>query len=394
MLAPLAAATPSGKADAPDPPSGSPPRAGDPVLVQCEPRSSLTKTIFPTLPAAPSPAHITARPVGPVTATQAGAFSPAVLLHGPGWVTVLTPPLAVTITSSPSSTAATRAWVAITPLPATGATTCQAPPASGRRCKLPCVEQPPPIGQGPTAARSWPSIPSSDSIEPRGEAADDQCSPPSVVYHRPLPNTNPSEGLANRIPHTAGSVDSDRVASGTTGAGSPRQLAPRFRVRRIDVHGAFAHGAVPRTNASCGETNVTDRAANPIGTGPPAGTVTVDVLADVVGPAAPVEAAPLAADPGVALGPPDAAGPLDDAAGELAAAPPAPELDAPQAVSGTAASRAAPASPTRDARNDVFMRSPSAAEASYGYGDARAGSPVRGIWPNSRSRRPRPANVG
>ena len=146
------------------------------------------------------------------------------------------------------------------------------------------------------------------------------------------------------------------------------------------MHGALAHGAVPRTNASCGETKVTDVAANPIGTGPPDGTVTVDVLADVVGAAAPVEAAPLAADAGAELAPPDAAGPLDAAVGEAAAAPPpAPELAAPQAVSATAASRAPHASPTRDARNDVFMRSPSAAAASYGYGDVPAGLPVRGI---------------
>ena len=102
--------------------------------------------------------------------------------------------------------------------------------------------------------------------------------------------------------------------------------------------------------------------------------------ADVAGAAAPVEAAPLAADAGAELAPPDAAGPLDDAVGEPAAAPPpAPELVAPQAVSATAASRAPDTSPTRDARNDVFMRSPSAAEASFGYGDVRAGPPVRGI---------------
>jgi hypothetical protein len=121
---------------------------------------------------------------------------------------------------------------------------------------------------------------------------------------------------------------------------------------------------------------VTDLAANPIGTGPPDGTVTVDVVADVVGAAAPVEAAPLAPDAGAELAPPDAAGPLEDEVGEPAAPPAAPELVAPHAVSATAASRAADASPTRDARNDVFIRSPSPAEASFGYGDVRAGLPV------------------
>ena len=184
-----------------------------------------------------------------MTAIQSGAFNPAVL-HGPGWVTVLTPPLAVTITSSPSSTAATRDRVAITPV--TGHRRDDLPGAAGQRPAL----------QGGLHGAADPAGVDDrqelavDHLEgldrAAGEAADDQCSPPSVVSHRPLPNTNPSEGLANRIPHTAGSVNSDSVASGTTGAGSPRQLAPRFRVRRIDVHGAFAHGAVPRTNASSG----------------------------------------------------------------------------------------------------------------------------------------------
>ena len=232
--------------------------------------------------------------------------------------------------------------------------------------------------QAAAIASTWPSITSRDSIEPPGEAAAVHRSPPSVVSHRPSPNTKPTDGLANRIPHTAGPVVSNGAASGTTGAGSPRQLAPRFRVRRIDVQGAFAHGAVPRTNASSVETNVTDLAANPIGTGPPDGTVTVDVAADVVGAAAPVEAPP-PADAGGELAPPEPAGPLADEVGEPPGPPPAPELVAPQAVSATAASRAPDTSPTRDARNDMFMRSPSAAEASYGYGDARAPLRVRGI---------------
>ena len=39
----------------------------------------------------------------------------------------------------------------------------------------------------------------------------------------------------------------------------------------IDVHGACEHGAVPSTKASCVDTNVTDVAVNPPGTGPPGG---------------------------------------------------------------------------------------------------------------------------
>jgi hypothetical protein len=144
-------------------------------------------------------------------------------------------------------------------------------------------------------------------------------------------------------------------------------------VRTIDVHGAFAQGAVPRTNASPGETNVTEVAANPAGTGPPLGAVAIPV-------AAAVEAAPLAAAVEAELAPPEPAGPLDDVVGETAEAPPPdPELAAPQAVSATAASRAPDASPARDARNDVFMRSPSVADHSYGYGDVPAGPLVRDI---------------
>ena len=37
------------------------------------------------------------------------------------------------------------------------------------------------------------------------------------------------------------------------------------------MHGACEQGAVPRTKASCADTNVTDVAANPPGTGPPGG---------------------------------------------------------------------------------------------------------------------------
>jgi hypothetical protein len=42
-------------------------------------------------------------------------------------------------------------------------------------------------------------------------------------------------------------------------------------VRTTEVHGACRHGAVPSTNPSRAETNVTDAARNPAGTGPPDG---------------------------------------------------------------------------------------------------------------------------
>jgi len=66
------------------------------------------------------------------------------------------------------------------------------------------------------------------------------------------------------------------------GAGIPAQLAPRSSVRTIDVHGACAHGAVPRTNASPTEANVTEVAAKPAGTGPPPVTPVAPVTGELV----------------------------------------------------------------------------------------------------------------
>jgi hypothetical protein len=104
---------------------------------------------------------------------------------------------------------------------------------------------------------------------------------------------------------------------------------------------------------------VTEDAAKPVGTGPPDGTVAVDVAAGAAGA---VEDAPAAAEAEAELAPPDAfVGELDAAA---AAPPDAPELTVPQAVSATAASKATDANPTRDARNDPFMTSPSTVDRS------------------------------
>src|SRR5690349_23233178 len=76
------------------------------------------------------------------------------------------------------------------------------------------------------------------------------------------------------MPHTARPLLVPGSPSGTTGAGRPRQLTPRSRVRATEVHGACWHGAVPSTNASRVETKVTEAALNPAGTGPPEGRVT------------------------------------------------------------------------------------------------------------------------
>ena len=236
-------------------------------------------------------------------------------------------------------------------------------------------------------ARTWPSITSSDSIGRPGGTAGVHRSPPSVVSHRPSPNTNPTRGLANRIPHTARPTTAGCGASGAAGAGSPRQLAPRSRVRRIDVHGAFAHGAVPRTNASSVETNVTEVAANPIGTGPPDGTATVDVLAAVAGAAGVEEAAPRAAGAAAELAPPDPAGPLDERRGRRggAARPRArrPAGRQRHRRQQGAAREPDPCHPQRCVHGDPLAPS----IASYGYGDARAPLRVRGICSNSSGRR-------
>src|SRR5580692_1794700 len=105
-----------------------------------------------------------------------------------------------------------------------------------------------------------------DRTDPGGVTARAHRWPPSVVSHSPSPNTNPCSGVAKRMPHTTPACDG--APTGTAGPRRAVQLAPRFRVRAITVHGACAHGAVPSTNASSGETQVTDVAANPAGTGP------------------------------------------------------------------------------------------------------------------------------
>jgi hypothetical protein len=55
------------------------------------------------------------------------------------------------------------------------------------------------------------------------------------------------------------------------GAGIPRQDAPPSVVRTTEVHGGSLQGAVPSTQPSRSLTKVTLTAANPAGTGPPAG---------------------------------------------------------------------------------------------------------------------------
>src|SRR5580700_283268 len=229
--------------------------------------------VLSTEPMAAPPEHNSASESGPVTATDV-AYATAWVVHGVACSRVLRPPLAVTITEVPSRIAATRACVAIwspaKPLTCSWVTGCHAPPPTGRRIRV-AVPHPLWEEQGAITARTWPSMTSSDRIDPAGDAALAHCSPPSVVSHRPVPNTKPCDGVANLMPHTAGGGPFSGWPSGTTGAGSPRQLAPRFSVRTIDVHGLCEHGAVPSTNASSGETNVTEVAAIPAGTGPPAG---------------------------------------------------------------------------------------------------------------------------
>src|SRR5271165_963647 len=268
------------------------------------------------------------------------------------------------MTSLPSSTAATRACVAIVPGSRTGVTACHAPPDSARRISVPVCAHPFCAPQALVSASTCPSITSSDRIAPPGPAAAAQCSPPSVVSHSPSPNTNPWPGSANRIPHTAGPAPFCGCPSGTTGAGSPRQLAPLSSVRTIDVQGACEHGAVPRTNACSGETNVTEVAANPAGTGPPAGRVA---------PAPPAAGLLLAAP--LARGVPVPA-PVPAAGLEAAAVPPPPPpigVVDPHPASATAVTSA----PASTATRDVFIRDPShQGNFSYAPEDATPPPPV------------------
>jgi hypothetical protein len=122
-------------------------------------------------------------------------------------------------------------------------------------------------------------------------------------------------------------------------------------VRTIDVHGAWEHGAVPRTNASCVETNVTEAAANPLGTGPPAGTVTGWCVFAGAGVAvAGCEAVAGALLAGAAL--------AEVAAGVVAPLPPPePELSEAQPDSAKVVKTALDrrAAPSRDARNVVLI---------------------------------------
>jgi hypothetical protein len=165
-----------------------------------------------------------------------------------------------------------------------------------------------------------------------------------------------------------------RAASGTTGAGSPTQVAPRFSVRTIDVHGLAEHGAVPRTNASSAETNVTEVAANPLGTGPPAGVLAGLVAAGLLA-AGVVDAA---------LWPPVAV----DVAVEVAPGP-EPELAVPHPARNTTVNSAVKQAATRDARIEIFMSPPDAvapgavsrpgarfSEMSLRHGDVNAPFPV------------------
>src|SRR6201987_5646531 len=183
-----------------------------------------------TDPMAAPPEHNSASESGPVTATDVAYATPWVV-HGVACSRVLRPPLAVTITEAPSRIAATRACVAIRspaePLTCSWVTGCHVPPPTGRRIRV-AVPHPLWEEQVAVSARTWPSMTSSDRIDPAGEEALAPCSPPSVVPHSPVPNTKPCDGGANLMPHTAGAGPFSGWPSGTTGAGSPRQLAARF----------------------------------------------------------------------------------------------------------------------------------------------------------------------
>ena len=171
-------------------PHGSPANGGEPALTQDAPRSPLTYTVFCTDPIAALPAQSRASEPGPVTAT-ADPAEPDSSGHGVPRAAEVSPPSPVTTTLLPSSTAATRAWVAITRALVTRVTTDHGPPDSARRSSVSAAAHPDCAVQLSMSASSWPSMTSRSTIEPAGPAAAVQCSPPSVVTHSPLPNTKP-----------------------------------------------------------------------------------------------------------------------------------------------------------------------------------------------------------
>jgi hypothetical protein len=81
-------------------------------------------------------------------------------------------------------------------------------------------------------------------------------------------------------------------------------------VRTIDVHGACEQGAVPRTKASCVDTNVTDVAVKPLGTGPPGGAGIMGAPGVTDGPTVGVAAGVRAAAGGEDDPQPDSAKPI------------------------------------------------------------------------------------
>src|SRR4249919_542043 len=62
---------------------------------------------------------------------------------------------------------------------------------------------------------------------------------------------------------------SSTPVSPTAGGRMPTQLRPPSVVRTREVHGACAHGAVPRPQPSSALTNVRSLIFRPLGTGPP-----------------------------------------------------------------------------------------------------------------------------
>src|ERR1700730_8605093 len=113
----------------------------------------------------------------------------------------------------------------------------------------------------PDAARSetvdWP---------PTGRVGRAQCDPPSWVTQRSGPKAQPLPGSANRSFRTPGPPCR---LSDTGGPGSPAQVWPPSRVRSTET--VHVGQVAPRTQPVCGDTNVTDAGAKPLGSGPPGG---------------------------------------------------------------------------------------------------------------------------
>ena len=166
----------------------------------------------------------------------------------------------------------------------TRATDCQAPPASGRRSRVPVCPHPP-LGGAGAGDRQDLAV---DHLERLDRAARGE--PPVTTARRR--RSSPTGRCRTRTRPT-GSRTGFPTRPARPAPTAPPAAPPARAARASSRPGSACAGSTctaPSRTGRCqgrtppeAETNVTEVAANPIGTGPPDGTVTVDVAAGVVG---------------------------------------------------------------------------------------------------------------